>query len=234
MIGEPKEPTIRVGRIAPIFLSYEPRLGEHDLFTYSQAFYAKHKEGNILPNDFGMVSGLWHYDEVDENGKRVNLPPYEAIAFDTRDERGYLWELSYADSGWMRAVQLSVTEQQSQGIYVQTSTQGALVEIFSMTAAETSAVEEHLVERLQSPEVLEGVEQIYLRRETTKNSLVNLVNERNIENRKFAKEFGIPLARVSPARAYDYQISAYHRQLETLGFPPLMIFKPDWLERLNT
>ncbi|MBX4188928.1 hypothetical protein KW792_02400, partial [Candidatus Saccharibacteria bacterium] len=63
---------------------------------------------------------------------------------------------------------------------------------------------------------------------------VKLVNQRTAEFLKFANDMGIELEKAPRSRLLDDQIEAQHQQMEAMGFAPLMLFRPGWLERLNT
>lgn len=216
--------TERQGRVAPIFLSHEPRLDEPDLFSYSQAFYAKHKEGNVLPYDFGMVSALWQEGSEGEW--------HEAIAFDARGDDGYVWELCYAlEPGAQQVARVQSTEQGSRAVFARTDRQGGLIDVFQMDAWEISGLERRLIERLESLEVQAKMQEIYDRRKSMRLGLVKLVNERAADNVRFASILGIDLAKVTPPKAIDGQIEAQHRQIESTGFSPLMVFNPAWFDR---
>jgi hypothetical protein len=227
------EQTVNIpqGRLAPIFLSHEQRVQDWDLFTYSHFFYEQHKD--ILQSGYGIVSGL-SYQGGDGDPTE---PPRETIVFDARDasEGTYGWELCYApEPGVQEIVRLEVSDDGTKGNLAKTNNQGRFLPeaSFNLAPEETMGVESRLLERLDSQEVQVQIEEVYEKRLTIRRAIVHLINKQAAEDRVFA--LGLKVNKPPKSSMFNEQIEAQRRNLETLGFTALSLYRPEWLEQQNT
>jgi hypothetical protein len=215
------------GRLAPIFLSHEQRFEEEGLFGYSEAFHEQHDE--ILQKGYGIISGL---GQPGSDGE-LTEPPRETIIFDARtaSEESYGWELCYApESGVEQMVRLQVYADRTEGTFAQTSNQGRFLPwaSFDLTPEEAFEIEAHLLQRMRSPEVQDQIEDVYEKRLTIRRAIVHLINKQAAEDRVFA--LGLKVNKAPQSSMFTEQIEAQRRNLETLGFTALSLFRPEWLE----